>query len=144
MSMNLEDLAYKLNTYSSITGVSFAATLAEDEETLEVVCNTNPDASIFVVISDQQILAITPLFSVDDIQESLRDELNKTLLSLSPVIPLSSIGLQENNYVLFGAMPITTVFDNIAHEFEVQADNTNDVLIALESYFDQIELTAEV
>lgn len=144
MSMNLQDLAYKLNTHSTHTGVSFAANLSDDLETMEVVCSTNTDASIFVVVSDQQILAVTPLFALEDIKEEQRDELNRTLLALSPVIPLSSIGLQENNYVLFGAMPISTKFENIAHELEVQADNTTDVLVALESYFEQIELTSEV
>ncbi|PCK10053.1 MAG: hypothetical protein COA42_00175 [Alteromonadaceae bacterium] len=142
--MNLEELAFKLNTFNSTTGVTYAATLLDDNSALEVVCSVNPDASIFVVVSDQQILSVTPLFATTDVQAPLRDELNKTLLTLSPVIPLSSIGLQEDNYVLFGAMPVTTVFENIAHELEVQADNTTDVLVALESYFEQTELTEEV
>jgi uncharacterized protein YjfI (DUF2170 family) len=43
-------------------------------------------------------------------------------------VPLSSVGLQDNNYILFGAMSVNTTIENIAHELEVQAENTIDVL----------------
>ncbi|MCI5144162.1 MAG: DUF2170 family protein, partial [Candidatus Electrothrix sp. AR3] len=52
---------------------------------------------------------------------------------LSPAVPLSSIGLQGSTYILFGAMPLETSFENIVHELEVQAENTVEVLDAIES-----------
>ena len=144
MPMNLQEIADQLNTYESNAGATFTAFMSEQGDTLEVVCSTNPDASMFVVVSDQQILAVTPLFTVNDIEESMRSKLNATLLKLSPLIPLSSIGLQEDNYILFGSMSTNTVFENIAHEIEVQAENLDEVLDAMEPYFVKIELTAEV
>jgi uncharacterized protein YjfI (DUF2170 family) len=37
-------------------------------------------------------------------------------------------------YILFGSMALNTVFDNIAHELEVQADNTLEALDALKDF----------
>ena len=56
------------------------------------------------------------------------------LLRLSPAVPLSSIGLQGDTYILFGAMAKETLFENIAHELEVQAENTIDVLEVVEDF----------
>ena len=47
-------------------------------------------------------------------------------------MPLSAVGLQGNTYILFGAMALTTRFEVIAHELEVQAENTIEVLEAVE------------
>ena len=60
------------------------------------------------------------------------DELNRTFLQLSPAVPLSSLGLQGDTYILFGAMALSTRFEVVAHELEVQAENTIDVLEAIE------------
>lgn len=137
--MNLQNLAFKINSYRTAAGISFAANLIDDGETMEVVCDVNTDATLFVVASEQQVLVVTPLFREADVKAGMLDELNKTLLTLSPIIPLSSIGLQEDSYILFGAMPIDTPFESIVHELEVQADNTNEVLAALTIYFDTNE-----
>lgn len=142
--MKLEDLAFKLNTIESSSGARFAAEYSEETDTLKVTCDINPEAMIFIVKSDEQIISVTPLFSLDEIEPANKAELFETLLRISPVVPLSSIGLQENNCVLFGAMPVTTLFDNIVHELECQADNYNDVLIALNDFFKEIPETAEV
>ena len=84
-------------------------------------------------MTDAQLIAVTPLFNTSEVKEDKLDELNKIMLQLSPAIPLSSVGLQEGNYILFGAMALNTVFENIVHELEVQAENTLEVLDAVES-----------
>ncbi len=142
--MKLEDLAFKLNTIESSSGARFAAEYSADTDTLKVTCDINPEAMIFMVQSDEQIISVTPLFGLDEIEPEAKSELFETLLRISPVVPLSSIGLQENNCVLFGAMPVNTLFENIAHELECQADNYSDVLIALDSFFKKIPETEEV
>jgi len=47
---------------------------------------------------------------------------------MSPAVPLSSLGLQGDMYILFGAMALSTSVENIVHELEVQAENTIEVL----------------
>lgn len=54
------------------------------------------------------------------------------MLQLSPAVPLSSLGVQGDVYILFGSMPLGSQFEIIAHELEVQAENTLDVLEAVE------------
>lgn len=137
--IKLEDLAFKLNTYEDAEGTRFSAELSPDAETLQVVCESDPDSSIVVIVSEEQIISISPLFDRDDIDADLLAKLDHTLLGLNPVIPLSSIGLQENVYILFGAMSVNTSIENIAHELAVQADNVTDVLASLENYFEHVE-----
>ncbi|PCH61855.1 MAG: hypothetical protein COC19_03955 [SAR86 cluster bacterium] len=133
--MNLEDLTYQLNDYTDPSGADFVAQLATDQETLTVTCSINPDASIILLVSDEQIISVTPLLRKEDIQTADLAEFNQTVLRLSPVIPLSSIGLQDDGtYILFGAMSVNTSFENIAHELAIQADNASDVLAALDSF----------
>lgn len=133
--MNLEDLAFKLNTFETSAGSRFAAEYLNETQTLKVSCDINPDALIFVVVSEEQILSVTPLFTLDEVQPELRSQLFETLLRISPLIPLSSVGLQDSSCVLFGAMSVNTLFENIAHELECQADNYNDTLAALGDFF---------
>jgi len=129
--MSLNDLAFKLNAHVTDEGTRFDAVLSDDG-VLEVFCSNNDEFPINIVKTDTQLLAITPLFSVAEVQAEKLNELNEELLFISPAIPLSSVGRQGETYILFGAMALNTTFDNIIHELEVQAENTLDVLEVVE------------
>jgi len=129
--MSLNELAFKLNTHLTDEGTRFDAVLSDDD-VLEVICSSNEEFPINIVKTETQLLAITPLFSVAEVQADKLNELNEELLFISPAIPLSSLGRQGDTYILFGAMALNTVFDNIVHELEVQAENTLDVLQVVE------------
>ena len=129
--MTLDDLAFRLNDYVDEEGTTFDALVTEND-ILEVVCSNNDEFPIHVTMTETQILSVTPLFSTAEAQADKHDELNETFLRLSPAVPLSSIGLQGDTYILFGAMALDTRFEVIAHELEVQAENTIDVLEAIE------------
>ena len=129
--MTLDDLAFRLNSYAGEEGTTFDALVTEDG-ILEVVCSNNDEFPIHVTRTDTQILAVTPLFTTAEVRPGQLDELNLAFLRLSPAVPLSSLGLQEDTYILFGAMALETRFEVIAHELEVQAENTIDVLEAVE------------
>ena len=129
--MILDDLAFRLNDYSGEEGTTFDA-LVTEHGILEVVCSNNEEFPIHVTTTETQLLSVTPLFSVAEVQPGQIDELNRTFLQLSPAVPLSSIGLQGDTYILFGAMALSTRFEVVAHELEVQAENTIDVLEAVE------------
>ena len=129
--MSLNDLAFKLNSHITNEGTRFDAVLSEDG-VLEVSCSNNEEFPINIVKTETQLLAITPLFNVAEVQAEKLNELNEELLFISPAIPLSSIGRQGETYILFGAMALNTVFDNIVHELEIQAENTLDVLQVIE------------
>jgi len=129
--MSLTELAFKLNAHTSAEDTRFDAVLS-DSGVLEVSCSNNEEFPINIVKTDTQLLAITPLFNLAEVQADKVDELNKELLFISPAIPLSSVGRQGETYILFGAMALDTLFENIVHELEVQAENTLDVLQAIE------------
>ena len=129
--MNLDELAYRLNSYSGEEGTTFDA-LITDDGILEVVCSNNDEFPIHITTTDTQLLSVTPLFTADEVNPDSFDELNEAFLRLSPAVPLSSVGLQGSTYILFGSMALSTRFEVIAHELEVQAENTIDVLETVE------------
>lgn len=129
--MTLDDLAFRLNSYTGEEGTTFDA-LVTEHGILEVVCSNNDEFPIHVTRTGTQLLAVTPLFTTAEVLPDRIEELNLAFLRLSPAVPLSSLGLQEDTYILFGAMGLETRFEVIAHELEVQAENTIDVLEAVE------------
>lgn len=131
MQYSLEELTHRLNYMTTEEGTTFEAILAEND-VVEVVCSNDEEFPIHIAMTDTQLLTVTHLFNISEVQDDKVDVLNQALLQLSPAIPLSSIGLQGGNYILFGAMSLNTVFENIVHELEVQAENTVDVLEAIE------------
>ena len=129
--MTLDELEFRLNGFTGEEGTTFDALVTEDG-ILEVVCSNNDEFPIHVTQTDTQLLSVTALFSTTEVLEGKQDEVNEAFLRLSPAVPLSSIGLQGDTYILFGAMALDTRFEVIAHELEVQAENTVDVLEVVE------------
>ena len=129
--MALEDLAFRLNDYEDAEGTTFDALVTEDG-ILEVVCSNNDEFPIHITETETQLLSVTPLFNTTEVAAGKLEELNVAFLRLSPAVPLSAIGLQGDTYILFGAMALSTRFEVIAHELEVQAENAIDVLEAVE------------
>ena len=136
MNEKLQEIAYQINTSRVPDGNTFSAEFNEQTDTVTVENSDSPDAVVIVVATDTQILTITPLFEEASVREDLRPELNRGLLTISLPMTLSSVGIQDNRYVLFGAMAIETTMHNLLHEIEVQIDNYNDVLEAVEDYID--------
>ena len=131
---NLENIAFRLNGYETAAGSTFVAEMNEGGETVTVTCSNNAEFPIILAQTDTQILSVCPLFTLDDVAEEDHAALNKILLQLSPVVPLSSFGYQGDSILLYGAMAVNTLFENLAHELEVQANNTLDVLESLTEF----------
>ena len=123
----LADLMHKLNEQTTAEGTTFQAVLSESG-VLKVACSNNDEFSIHLVQTDTQLLAVTQLFKVSDVKPEKIAALNVEMLQMSPAVPLSSLGLQGDMYILFGAMALSTSVENIVHELEVQAENTIEVL----------------
>ena len=126
MSFDLNELCLKLNQHETAEGNRFNAEVKD--EIIELTCSNAEDFPIRLSVTNQQIIAISHLFSEDNIIPKELASLNDSLLRLSPVIPLSSFGKDGKLYFIFGAMPLATVFENLAHELEVQAENTVEAL----------------
>jgi len=133
MSLTLDDLAHRLNSTTTDEGTTFDA-IKLDGNILQVICSNNDEFPINLALTDSQLLAVSHLCLVSEIVEEKRHELNDLLLQLSPALPLSALGKQGGSYILFGAMSANTLFENIVHELEVQAENSIEVLDSIEEF----------
>jgi uncharacterized protein YjfI (DUF2170 family) len=131
MTFNLEDLAFRLNEHTTEEGTTFDAVL-NDNSVLDVICSNVEEFPIKMAATETQLLSVTPLFHKSEVKPESLEELNTLLLQLSPVVPLSAVGMQADNYILFGAMSLKTSFENIVHELEIQAENTVEVLESIQ------------
>ncbi|MFT5611930.1 MAG: hypothetical protein ACI9WC_000957 [Arenicella sp.] len=132
MNDKLREIVNQINL-ASTDGV-LTATIQEDGNTALIVNTEAPESVIIIVATDNQLLSITPLIAVSSVDPERVDELNKTLLTLSLPLALSSIGIQDERYVLFGSMAINTTIENVIHEIEVQTSNYDDVMEAFDEF----------
>lgn len=134
MNDKLREIANQINLKNTEADAVFTATIKEGGSTVLIENADNPEAIIIIVATDSQILSITPLFSVSSVIPERVAELNKALLTISLPLALSSVGIQDDRYVLFGSMAINTTIENLLHEIEVQASNYDDVMDAVDEY----------
>lgn len=129
MSLDLNELCLMLNQFETKEGNGFTAEIKG--EIIELTCSNAEEFPILLSYTNQQVLSFSHLFSEDDIKSEEIASLNDTLLKLSPILPLSSFGKEGKLYFIFGAMPLESDFESIAHELEVQAENTVEALETL-------------
>ncbi|NVJ59068.1 MAG: DUF2170 family protein [Gammaproteobacteria bacterium] len=136
--MILKDLAIALNGKVQDGYIIDVLPILEgrqgDISVLQVVVEGFDELPIYVTATEEQILCVTNLFSKSEISSELLTELNEILLKLSVNIPLSSIGLIDNEYVMFGAISVQSSNDAIAHELVTQSENALEALRALEEF----------
>ncbi|MCW8875443.1 MAG: YjfI family protein [Kangiellaceae bacterium] len=136
--MELKELAIQLSGYVQDGFKLDVLPIQENGDgeitVLQVIIEGFDELPIFVTATEEQILCVTNLFTQDEVKPDLIDELHQTMLRLSINIPLSSLGLIDDQYVLFGAMSINTLLDNIAHELVTQSENAFESLEALEEF----------
>jgi len=136
--MQLKDLAIQLSGYIQDGFKLDVLPIQENGNgeisVLQIIVEGFDELPIFVTATDEQILCVTNLFTQDEIKPELTQELHHTMLRLSINIPLSSLGLIDDQYVLFGAMSTKTLLENVAHELVTQSENAFESLEALEEF----------
>jgi len=137
--MELNELSIKLATFE-VEGVSFESFLIASEdaqEVLQVIVDGNDELPIFVTQTDEQLLCISYLFSESEVKAELKNELNEALLRLNVPIPLSAFAKIDDKYAIFGALSVSSSFDDITHELVTLADNAIDSLDAVTAYLNE-------
>ncbi|MGX5175365.1 DUF2170 family protein [Aliikangiella sp. IMCC44653] len=136
--MSLKELAIKLNGFVQDGFALDVLPMQENGDgeitVLQIIVEGFDELPVYVTATEEQILCVTNLFTIDEVKPNLVDELNSTLLQLTVNVPLSSFGVIDNQYVLFGAMSVSTLQENIAHELVTQAENSLEALEALEQF----------
>lgn len=132
---DLTTLASKLNGYETRTGATLSADVLDNTDVLKITSSADEDSIIFLSATDEQIMTVTPLFKLADVPADKHEKLFNELLTFTPFVPLTSMAIQSDGVILFGAMSVNTVFENIVEEIDVQTSNYSEVLVAFSDYF---------
>ncbi len=103
-------------------------------EVLRITVEDKEELPIFVSVSDEQILCIAYLFKEKEIVEGKLAELNSNMLVTNITMPLSSFAKIDDQYVIYGALSVSSTLFDVIHELEVLSSNAVEALEAMESY----------
>lgn len=106
----------------------------ENNNTIVVSVERREELPIIMTLMDDTILCLVNICHVDDIKNDLADDLNKLLLMFNVQIPLSSYGILNNNYVVFGSLSSHSELDVILQEVITLSNNSINTLLAFENY----------
>lgn len=133
--MNTEDLAIKLSEVSSLEGCTFECQpIPGDFDVMQITVNGIEELPIFLNVTSEQILCISYLFLEEEIIESRRSELLETMLEMNIPVPLSAFSKIGDRYVIFGALAVSSSFDDIVHELQTLSENAIEALDVLSDY----------
>ena len=135
--MNIHKIADHLNTLADNleTGMNFdCQPISGEVDVLQVTILGREELPIFVSVTDDQILCITYLWGKEEVKENCLAELHTSMLEMNIPMPLSSFSKIGDKYVIFGALSISSSFDDIEHELAVLNNNALEVIDDMSSY----------
>ena len=131
----LETLAEGLNGVVTDEGKVLAAELITGEvEMLKVDIQDREEYPAFITMDEAQILCTTYLWREAEIRPETRAELLEAMLIMNLPMPLSSFGKVGDQYLIFGAMSVTSSVEEVQHELCVLSDNTLSAIEAMRDY----------
>ena len=89
---------------------------------------------ISISMTEEQIICISHLCRLDEIQTNKKDELNQMMLRMNIPLPLSSYAIYGAHYVILGALSRDSKIENIVYELVMQFHNTVESLEMVEPY----------
>lgn len=105
-----------------------------DVEVLQIIIEDKEELPIFISVSEEQILCIAYLFKTEEVEKSKIDNLNNEMLQTNINIPLSSFGLIEDQYVIYGSLSVNSSLEDVVHEIEILSSNSLDAIEAMSDY----------
>ena len=133
--MSIQDIALRFSEQNSYEGATFDVQIIPGEvEVLQIIVGELEEVPVYLSITDSQILCIAYLWDESEVNQKKRVDMLETMLNMNIPMPLSSFARIGDKYAIFGAMAVTSSFDDIAHEVIVLSENTVEALSALEEY----------
>lgn len=111
-------------------GEMVISTIEGDTPIIQAVMQDVDEFPVMITVGEEQILAIVNLWTVDEIKDGKKDELNEYLLRLNMPVSLSAFSIINDQYVLYGALSVNS---NISEVVEEISTLTSNVIEALES-----------
>ncbi|WP_333894897.1 DUF2170 family protein [Atlantibacter hermannii] len=100
-------------------------TVVKHQDIITITLKQYGDLNLHLSLTSKQILIETVICPVRNICDV--NELNYRLLRLQKILPLSSVGISVINhqdyYIAFGALSLSSSFDDIFLEIETLANN---------------------
>ncbi len=103
-------------------------------EVLQILVEGREELPIYISATKEQILCIAYLFTEDEVKSDMCADLNTAMLTASIAVPLSSFALVEDQYVLYGALAVSSSLDDIIHEILVLSSNVIDAIEVMSDY----------
>ena len=135
--VNINTLAQELTTagHTEKSGFPFEVNPIPGEvEVLQIVVEDREELPIFISANEDQILCIAYLFHRDEIKDGMEDAMNRDMLLANISIPLSSFARIDEQYVIYGALAVSSKLEDIVHEIEILSSNTLDAIEAMRHY----------
>ena len=133
--MTIQDIALRFSEQNSYEGATFDVQIIPGEvEVLQIIVGGLEEVPVYLSITDSQLLCIAYLWDESEVNQKKRGDMLETMLSMNIPMPLSSFARIADKYAIFGAMAVTSSFDDIAHEVIVLSENTVEALSALEEF----------
>ena len=134
---NIQDLAIRLAQHRTQEGYTFdCERISGEVEVLQVESNEVEGFPVFVTKTNSQVLCIVYLWREAEVKQSARLAMLETMLDSSISIPLSAFARVGDQFVLYGALSVTSSFDEIVEEIVTLNENAVDVLSAMEDFLE--------
>ncbi len=135
--MNIHKIANHLNALAdnSETGMVFdCQPISGEVDVLQITVIGREELPIFVSVTDDQILCITYLWGEEEVKNECLAEMHTSMLEMNIPMPLSSFSKIGDKYVIFGALSISSTFDDIEHELAVLNNKAIEVIDDMSDY----------
>jgi uncharacterized protein YjfI (DUF2170 family) len=132
MLSKLQELAASLAD-AEFQGSNFNCLIVPGEqEVLQISVSGREEIPIYVTVTETQILCIAYLFKEAEVKPESLGELNERCLQMNVPMPLSAYAKIDDYYALFGALSVTSLFENTMLEIITLSDNSIAALEVVE------------
>ncbi|MEW6990894.1 YjfI family protein [Colwelliaceae bacterium 6441] len=135
--MNIHKIANHLNALAdnSETGMVFdCQPISGEVDVLQITVIGREELPVFVSVTDDQILCITYLWGTSEVKPECIADMHESMLEMNIPMPLSSFSKIGDKYVIFGALAISSTFNDIEHELAVLNNNAIEVIDDMSDY----------
>jgi uncharacterized protein YjfI (DUF2170 family) len=108
--------------------------ISGEVDVLQISIIGREELPIFLSVTDDQILCITYLWGKDEVKPECFSDMHESMLEMNIPMPLSSFSKIGDKYVIFGALAISSSFDDIEHELTVLNNNAIEVIDDMSEY----------
>lgn len=133
--MNIQDYAIRLSQFRTQEGYTFdCQTITGEVDVLQVEINGFEGFPVFLTKTNNQIICIVYLWSESEINKDRRLEMLEMMLDTSISIPLSAYARVSDQFVLYGALSVSSSLDKVVEEIVTLNENALDVVTAMEDF----------